>query len=137
MPDTLLGFDYGLKNIGIAVGQTLTHTASPLTALVSRNEKPDWDGISRLISEWQPVTLIVGLPLNMDDTEMEITPRAKKFARQLHGRYHLPVYMIDEKLSTKEAERYTGPKAASGGRNDATAAAIILETWMNNDNTNQ
>jgi putative Holliday junction resolvase len=131
MPDTLLGFDYGTKRIGVAVGQSLTGNATPLATLDSSNGKPDWDGIAALIDEWKPGALIVGLPLDMDGSENELVDRVKKFARQLHGRYHLPVHLIDETLSSIEAERYTGPKAQSSGRNDAVAAAIILETWLN------
>lgn len=131
MPETLLGFDFGTRRIGIAVGQTLTGTATPLTTLDSRNSQPDWNGISALIEEWKPVALVVGYPVDTDGTDNPIMERVKKFARQLQGRYHLPVHFIDETLTSIEAARYTGPKFASEGRNDATAAAIILETWLN------
>ncbi|MDX1344431.1 MAG: Holliday junction resolvase RuvX [Sedimenticolaceae bacterium] len=131
MPETLLGFDYGTRRIGVAVGQSLTGTASPLTTLDSRNGRPDWEAITALIEEWKPVAFVVGYPVDTDGSENPIMEPVKKFARQLQGRYHLPVHFIDETLTSIEAARYTGPKFASGGRNDATAAAIILETWLN------
>ena len=131
MPDTLLGFDFGTKRIGIAVGQSLTATASPLVTLATRNAKPDWKAISELVEEWKPAAFVVGYPVDLDGSENDIAERVKKFARQLHGRYHLPVHLIDETLSSIEAERHSGPKAQSEGRNDAIAAAIILETWLN------
>ncbi|MET0014939.1 MAG: Holliday junction resolvase RuvX [Sedimenticola sp.] len=127
---TLLGFDYGPSKIGVAVGQTLTGSASPLDTLRSVQEKPDWEGISRLIKEWKPEALVVGLPFNMDDTEAEIAPRARRFARQLEGRYHLPVHMADERLTSLEAKRQLGRKPKKIEELDAIAAKLILETWL-------
>ncbi|MET0104195.1 MAG: Holliday junction resolvase RuvX [Sedimenticola sp.] len=127
---TLLGFDYGPSKIGVAVGQTLTRSASPLDTLRSVQEKPDWEGISRLIEEWKPEALVVGLPFNMDDTEAEIAPRARRFARQLEGRYHLPVHMADERLTSLEAKRQLGRKPKKIEELDAIAAKLILETWL-------
>ncbi|MET0088265.1 MAG: Holliday junction resolvase RuvX [Sedimenticola sp.] len=127
---TLLGFDYGPSKIGVAVGQTLTGSASPLDTLRSVQEKPDWEGISRLIKEWKPEALVVGLPFNMDDTEAEIAPRARRFARQLEGRYHLPVHLADERLTSLEAKRQLGRKPKKIEELDAIAAKLILETWL-------
>ncbi|MES9966165.1 MAG: Holliday junction resolvase RuvX [Sedimenticola sp.] len=127
---TLLGFDYGPSKIGVAVGQTLTGSASPLDTLRSVQEKPDWEGISRLIEEWKPEALVVGLPFNMDDTEAEIAPRARRFARQLEGRYHLPVHLADERLTSLEAKRQLGRKPKKIEELDAIAAKLILETWL-------
>ena len=127
---TLLGFDYGVKHIGVAVGQTLLQSATPLTTLHAKKHKPDWDAITQLIAEWQPVELVVGLPFTMDDTESEIAGKAKRFARQLHGRYHLPVHMIDERLTTREAASILHTQDKRDGRLDALAAALILETWL-------
>ncbi|MES9935057.1 MAG: Holliday junction resolvase RuvX [Sedimenticola sp.] len=127
---TLLGFDYGPSKIGVAVGQTLTGSASPLDTLRSVQEKPDWEGITRLIEEWKPEALVVGLPFNMDDTEAEIAPRARRFARQLEGRYHLPVHMADERLTSLEAKRQLGRKPKKIEELDAIAAKLILETWL-------
>src|SRR5690606_23149449 len=85
MGETVLGFDYGTQRIGVAVGQTITHTATPLAALHARDGVPNWDHIATLISEWRPARLVVGLPLNMDGSESEMCVRAKKFANRLHG----------------------------------------------------
>lgn len=129
---TVLGFDYGTKRIGIAVGQTLTRTATPLTTLRTlHGEQPDWERIQALIREWKPGALVVGLPYNMDDTEAEIAPRVKRFARQLDGRFHLPVHLVDERLTSHEAEQRLGSSAEGDGRIDSLAAALILETWLN------
>ncbi|WP_172597576.1 Holliday junction resolvase RuvX [Sulfuriflexus mobilis] len=129
MPQTLLGFDYGRLRTGVAVGQTLTGTASALTTLNARQNKPDWDGIDKLIREWQPDGLVVGVPVHMDGTEQEMTKTARKFGRQLKARYNLPVYEADERLSSAEAEHNLGSgqdKAAI----DREAARLILQAWL-------
>ncbi|MCZ6719787.1 MAG: Holliday junction resolvase RuvX [Gammaproteobacteria bacterium] len=124
---TLLGFDYGEKHIGVAVGQTLTATASPLETVQVKNRQPDWDTISRLIETWKPDALIVGLPLNMDGTPQAMTRAAERFMRQLQGRYPLPVQPVDERLSTIEAvDRSKSARQTV----DAIAAQVILETWL-------
>lgn len=129
---TLLGFDYGTHKIGVAVGQTLTGTASPLTTLSAVKNKPDWAAIEKLIREWQPDALVVGLPMEMTDNEADNAPRAKKFARQLEGRFHLPVHMADERLTSREAWDQLGRAAHKDvTRVDAVAAKLILETWLN------
>jgi len=137
MPDkqalTLLGFDFGEKRIGIAVGQTLTGSVNPLTTLAAINQKPDWDGIGALIEEWRPALLIVGLPLHMDGSEQELTQRAKRFGNQLKGRYNLPVEWVDERLSSDEAERLLreqGKKRSNKADIDKLAAALILQSWL-------
>jgi len=127
---TLLGFDFGPRKIGIAVGQTLTGSATPLTTLRSHREKPDWPQIERLIRDWRPDAVVVGLPYNMDDTETEIAPRARRFARQLEGRFGLPVHLVDERLTSIEARRQLGKAAASPEAVDAMAAKLILDTWL-------
>ena len=134
---TLLGFDFGPRKIGIAVGQTLTRSATPLTTLRSRGERPDWPGIEALVREWQPSAAVVGLPFNMDDTEVDWSPRVHRFARQLEGRFRLPVHLIDERLTSIEARRQLsarpGFNRVAGDRHDAVdalAAALILETWL-------
>ncbi|HEY7885650.1 MAG TPA: Holliday junction resolvase RuvX [Cellvibrionaceae bacterium] len=132
---TLLCFDYGLKNIGVAVGQTATHSASALTILKAKDGTPNWDEINKLINEWQPNLILVGLPLNMDDSESDFCARARKFANRLHGRFGKQVEMVDERLSSFEAK---GEHFHSGGSAqfktdpvDAIAARIILEGWLN------
>ena len=129
-PRTLMGFDYGEKRIGIAVGQTLTATATPVKTVSQRNQTPDWKTIGQLIEEWQPDQLIVGLPLNMDGSDQPLTHRSRHFAKQLTQQYNLPVAFADERLSTREAARdYERRSEPKEGR-DAVAAKIILEGWM-------
>lgn len=127
---TLLGFDYGTAKIGIAVGQTETGTANPLTTLRAIQQKPDWTAIGRLIDDWLPEALVVGLPYDMDDTETEIAPLARRFARQLEGRYRIPVHMADERLTSQVARQMLGRKIKKYEQLDAIAAKLILETWL-------
>ena len=132
LSSSVLGFDFGHKKIGVATGQSLTGNGSPLPALPSRQEKPDWGSIEALIKEWSPDALVVGLPLNMDDTESELSARARRFARQLNGRFHLPVWMVDERLSIREARAQLGDNAKRGpdSRVDSIAATLIIETYF-------
>lgn len=123
---TLLGFDYGSKRIGIAVGQTLTGTATPLTTVAVRNGKPDWNRIDDIIRAWDPAALVVGDPLNMDGTPQALTEEATTFADQLVGRYHLPVHRADERLSSWEAKG----RLKDTCNLDPIAAQAILETWL-------
>lgn len=127
---TLLGFDFGPRKIGVAVGQTITGSASPLTTLRAIRNKPDWEGIGKLLASWQPEALVVGLPFNMDDSEAECAEPAKRFARQLEGRFGLPVHLVDERLTSREARSRLGKKASSREVVDAMAAKLILETWL-------
>lgn len=131
---TLLGFDFGTKSIGIAIGQQLTGTARPLTAIKAQDGIPDWSKIEKLLKEWQPDLVVVGLPLNMDGTEQPLTARARKFANRLHGRFGVAVELQDERLSTVEARadlfEHGGYKALSKGNVDSGSAVIILESWF-------
>jgi len=132
---TILGFDFGMKNIGIAVGQELTRTANPLTAIKARDGIPDWDQIGKLVQEWQPGLLIVGLPLNMDGTEQAMTAAARRFGNRLHGRFNLPVEWQDERLSTYEALDHLGIRSKMDSRQrsdvDQISAKLILQSWLN------
>lgn len=132
--DTVLGFDFGAQRIGIAVGQTLTGHANPLETLTNVNNKPDWQRIENLIAEWSPQALIVGLPYLLDGSETEMTLRADKFSRRLHGRFGLPVFTISETLSSFEAEDQLKQKHKIDKQNkhevDKLAAALITETWL-------
>lgn len=134
MSRTLLGFDYGLKSIGVAVGQELTASARPLLALKASDGVPNWEQIENLLKEWQPALLVVGLPLNMDGTEQDISRRARKFANRLHGRFGLPVELQDERLTTTDARARLfeagGYKALGKDAVDAVSAQLILESWM-------
>lgn len=134
---TLLSFDYGTQKIGVAVGQTITGTASPLSILKARDGIPDWNEIGKLIEEWKPNALVVGVPLNMDGSESAMSTRALKFSRRLNGRFNLPCHTIDERLSSREARDISRSNAQQSGRKynqkeeiDALAAQLILETWL-------
>lgn len=134
--DTYLGFDFGNKKIGIAVGQTATATASPLQTLRSIKQNPDWQAIGKLILEWRPVGLIVGISRQSDGTDNPITPRMRKFCRQLEDRYQLPVYQQDETLSTFEAKQLLFDELNVNATKlwevqDQLAAQLILESWLN------
>ena len=124
----VLGFDYGPRKIGIAIGQTLTGTASPLQTLRAVKDKPDWDGISGLIETWQPDALVVGLPYNMDDTESELAPRARRFARQLEGRYRRKVSLVDDRLTSRQARPAMSGKIKKNATRAARAARLIQDT---------
>jgi len=131
---TLLGFDFGTKSIGVAVGQQLTGAARPLTALKAQEGTPDWNLIEKLLKEWQPDYVVVGLPLNMDGTEQPLTARARKFANRLHGRFGVRVELQDERLSTVEARadlfKRGGFRALQKGQVDSQSAVIILQDWF-------
>jgi putative Holliday junction resolvase len=128
---TLLGFDYGTRKIGIAVGQTVSGTASALTTVRARGQKPDWKRIEGIIREWEPDAVVLGLPMRMDDTEEDWTDRVRRFARQLEGRFGLAVYLVDERLTTLQAASDLGLRdGAADDRVDAWAAKLILETWL-------
>jgi putative holliday junction resolvase len=132
MAETLLGFDFGTRKIGIATGQSLTGTANPLPAVSCRDGVPDWDSIGKLVQEWQPAAFVIGLPLNMDDSESESSVRARRFARQLHGRFGKPAWMVDERLSTREAREQMGrhQKRGADPRVDSLAAVLMIESYF-------
>ncbi|MEC4749757.1 Holliday junction resolvase RuvX [Methylomicrobium sp. Wu6] len=134
--DTYLGFDFGCKKIGVAVGQTTTATASPLQTLRSVNQQPDWQGIAELIRAWQPAGLVVGISRQEDGSDNPVTPRMLKFCRQLEGRFGLPVYPQDETLSTFEAKQLLFDEVSVSATKlwevqDQLAAQLILQTWLN------
>ena len=131
---TFLGFDFGTQKIGVAVGQELTATATPLQIVRVINLKPDWLTITEIFNTWRPDAAVVGIPLNMDDSEQSMTQSALRFQRQLEGRYQLPVYGADERLTSREATSilYSGGKLGKiqAGEVDPVAAQLILETWL-------
>lgn len=132
--EIVLGFDFGLKRIGVAVGQMITKTARPLVTVKAKEGIPEWDVIRKLIKTWRPDALIVGIPLNMDGTEQPITLNARQFAESLHEQFQLPVHGVDERLTTKDAReqifRKGGYKALQNEQIDSVAAQLILETWL-------
>lgn len=134
MVKTLLAFDYGTKNIGVATGQTITRSASSLPGLRARDGVPDWNEMEALLKTWQPDLVLVGLPLNMDGSESELSARARKFANRTQGRFGVKVEMVDERLSSFEAK---GEVMERGGSRDyrhnpvdSIAARLILEAWL-------
>jgi len=133
---TLLGFDYGTRRIGVAVGNVLTGTARGLTTINSAPQ-PDWESLQKLFEDWHPAACVVGLPLNMDGSEQPLTTRARRFAKELGKRYRLPVHSMDERLSSVAARQALKSQRASGrskriraGEKDSEAARIILEDWL-------
>ena len=125
-PRVLLCFDFGVKKIGVAVGQTLTGTATPLETIPVRNRRPDWRRIAALLEQWRPQALIVGDPLQLDGSRQRVADQADRFANQLRGRYGLPVLRAEERLSTFEAQARQGVKEPV----DHVAAQVILEGWL-------
>ena len=133
---TIIAFDYGYRRIGLAVGQTLTGSANVL-AVVPVANKPDWRAITEILNEWKPVALLVGLPLAEDGDETDMSKSARRFGRQLEGRFGIPVLFEDERLTSFSAEqRFKDARVRSGMRRkdaalkDAMAAQIILESWL-------
>ncbi|BDM65272.1 putative pre-16S rRNA nuclease [Shewanella sp. NFH-SH190041] len=133
---TVLGFDYGTKSIGVAIGQQLTGSANPLTSLKAVDGIPKWEQIEALIKEWQPDFIVVGLPLNMDGTEQEMTLRARKFANRINGRFGIKVVTQDERLTTTDAKarlfELGGYKALTKDQVDAVSAVLIIESYFEN-----
>ncbi len=133
---TFLGFDFGMRNIGVAVGQELTRTANPLTVIKAREGIPNWDHIKTLLDQWAPQLLVVGLPLNMDGSEQEMTAAARRFGNRLNGRFHIPIDWQDERLTTFEALDQLGIRSKMQSNRpedvDRISAQLILQSWLNN-----
>jgi len=128
MTKTALSFDYGEKRIGIAVGQTLTGSASAIKTITTTNKKIDWNSITILVNEWSPDIFVLGRPSLKSGHEHNLTNEIERFSRQLTGRYQLPVEFIDERLSSRAAVNYEQEVDRAGL--DAVAAKLILETWL-------
>jgi putative Holliday junction resolvase len=134
--DSYLGLDFGDKKIGVAVGQLATGTSSPLLTLRVVKQQPDWTKLAQLIAEWRPSGLVVGISRQTDGSDNPITPKMLKFCRQLEGRFRLPVYQMDETLSTFEAKQmlFDDLNTAAGklwNVQDQLAAQLILQSWIN------
>ena len=131
---TLLCFDFGLSNIGVAIGNTLTNEARPVAILSANNGKPNWDAVAALVEEWQPNALVVGNPIDDSGKATPLSEKASRFARQLNGRLQLDVVLHDERFSSKEAKsraREMGHKGDYATHPiDDLAASIILEGWL-------
>ena len=130
---TVLSFDFGTKSIGVAVGQEITGTASPLNALKAVDGIPDWNIVATLFAEWSPQLAVVGLPLNMDGSNQEVTFSAKKFANRLNAKYRVPVETCDERLTTVDAKarlfELGGYKKLDKQKVDSVSACLIFESW--------
>ena len=131
---TVLGFDFGMKNIGVALGQSLTGTARPIATLKAQDGAPQWQEIQALINDWQPQLLLVGLPLHMDGTEQALTKAARRFGNRLNGRFKLPVEWIDERLTSYEAEMQMSDLKQTGTSDkmsvDSVSAQLIVEQYF-------
>ena len=131
---TALGFDFGLKRIGVASGEHLLGIAHPLTTLNAESNEDRFNQIAKIIDEWKPSTLVVGLPLTLDGEEHEVTLLCKKFARRLDGRFGLPVVMVDERLSSAEASQSLKEMGIGGSKQkpmlDQIAAQVILQSYF-------
>jgi putative Holliday junction resolvase len=132
---TLMGFDYRKKRTGLAMGHRLLQSANGIGFVNATDGKPNWEQLDAFVKEWQPDAFVVGLPLNMDGSESDMSKRANKFSKRLHGRYGKPSFTIDERLSTFAAKEEAKSRGHKGHYKsdpvDALAAQFILETWLN------
>tara|TARA_R110002074_G_scaffold145034_2_gene293554 strand:- start:188708 stop:189133 length:426 start_codon:yes stop_codon:yes gene_type:complete len=131
-----LGFDYGVKKIGVAVGDTETNIANALTTVKAINQKTGWDEISKLVNTWQPTKMVVGISHQEDGSDNEVTPRMVRFSRQLEGRYQCPVELFDETLTTFESKQMLFDEVKVNATKlwqvqDQLAAQLILQSWLN------
>lgn len=136
MPETILAFDFGLRRIGVAVGQDVTGSASPLGIVANGEDGPDHERIAALVKEWRPTTLVVGMPCHADGSDSEIQVPVRAFAEQLQA-YQLPVEMVDERHTSQEAQKVLKDARAAGSRGrlkkedvDAAAAVLIAERYL-------
>lgn len=138
---TVLGFDFGMKHIGVAVGQSITGSATPVATLAARDGIPDWEDITQLIERWQPKGLVVGVPFHLDGSTQLMTFCARRFIHRLDKRFGLPVHEVDEQLTSWEAKHrgWLKPTAYKQKRIEqerhAYAAAILVEQWMSEQAT--
>ena len=131
---TVIGFDFGKKYIGVAVGQEMTGSATPLGSIKATVGIPLWDNLAKYLTEWQPDFIVVGLPLNMDGSEQQLTLDAKKFGNRLHGRFGIKVEFQDERLTTADAKEQLfargGFKNLKKDNIDAESARLIIESYF-------
>lgn len=133
----IIAFDFGLKRTGVAIGNTLTGSATPECTLLSKNNQPDWDGITQLFKDWSPTQAVVGMPIELDGSETPLTKAVQRFCNQIEGRYNIDVDQENEQFTSIEAARRLKQLRQSGRKKKVTkdevdkiAAAIILENWM-------
>lgn len=132
-PNTIMAFDFGTQKMGMAVGQSLIESANPLPLFPMKDGIPNWDELLKIVKNYQPGLFLVGLPLNMDDSESELSTRARKFARRLRHQTNIETLMVDERLTTREARDELDHYQAQGrGKKlsaDSIAAALLIESW--------
>ena len=130
----IAAFDFGLKHIGMAIGQEITNTAQTFYSLKAESGEPNWDELDIIVRDWQPKLFVVGNPINMDGSDSDMKEKSDKFSNLIRQRYNIPVELMDERLSTREARERM--KSDSGHFVDASAdthqisAQIILESWF-------
>jgi putative Holliday junction resolvase len=130
----IVAFDFGLKHIGMAIGQEITNTAQTFYSLKAESGEPNWDELDIIVRDWQPKLFVVGNPINMDGSDSDMKEKSDKFSNLIRQRYNIPVELMDERLSTREARERM--KSDSGHFVDASAdthqisAQIILESWF-------
>lgn len=131
---TVMAFDFGLRQIGVAVGNSELRTSQPLAIQRAKEGQPSWEAVATLLEEWRPDLLLVGDPLNMDGSESELSRRARRFSQRLHGRFGLPVEMVDERLTSFEAKQASAERGHAGDYKrqpvDSLAAQLILDSWL-------
>lgn len=131
---TVLGFDFGKKYIGVAVGQEITGSATPLGSVKAKEGIPNWEHINQYIEEWQPHLIVVGLPFNMDGSEQQLTIDARKFGNRVHGRFGIAIEFVDERLTTADAKEQLfargGFKNLKKDNIDAESARLIIESFF-------
>ncbi|CAI8361728.1 MAG: Putative pre-16S rRNA nuclease [Cellvibrionales bacterium UBA7375] len=139
-----MAFDYGLRQIGVAHGQTLTANAEGIGILQASDGVPNWDDVKAMLNEWKPNLILVGLPLNMDGSESELSRLARKFARRLQGRFNVDALMVDERLTSQDAKSSLRDPSSNKKSNkidltkiDHLAAALILQSWLDQPNMGQ
>ncbi len=135
-PQMIMAFDFGTQKMGMAVGQSLIESANPLALFPMKDGIPNWDELLKIVKQYQPTLFLVGLPLNMDDTESELSTRARKFARRLRHQTNIETLMVDERLTTREARDELDHYQAQGrGKKlsaDSIAAALFIDSWYRN-----
>lgn len=135
-PHMIMAFDFGTQKMGMAVGQSMIESANPLTLFPMKDGIPNWDALLRIVKQYQPTLFLVGLPLNMDDSESELSTRSRKFARRLRHQTNIETLMVDERLTTREArdelDQYQAQGRAKKLAADSIAAALFIESWYRN-----
>nr|WP_298890414.1 Holliday junction resolvase RuvX [uncultured Acinetobacter sp.] len=130
---TIMAFDFGTQKMGIAVGQSLIQNSNPLALFPMKDGIPNWDDLLKIVKQWQPNLFLVGLPLNMDDSESDLSRRARKFARRLRHQTNIDTWMVDERLTTRDARQDLMKLHAQGQAKhiqaDSLAAGLLLESW--------